>query len=312
MLISYTLGQTSIILRLKILDSAATTGAGKTGLAAYAGSQDGTDLITTSGLIIAAISDVEATTTIYTVAASHLYTIATLGTFSTPPASSARWRELDATNHKGIYELQLPNARYAVTGAKSLLVSISGATGGADCDVVIPLPTVNPYVSDGKLPVTLSSSDGADSWWLRAFVALRAPWGIVASIGANAPVLLTAATVNAAGTTASFQNSGLGYACNLSGGTWTFTDGVHTWTYNALQGKYTWQSGGTNTTLIVESADFPDIDAFAYQMLRGKKTVNSATGVETVMKMDGSTPAQILTATDDGTTGTYAAWQKQN
>jgi hypothetical protein len=53
---------------------------------------------------------------------------------------------VDSTNHKGVYEIQIDNSRFAVSGAKSLLVSIGGALGICDCDVVIPLTSVNPYV----------------------------------------------------------------------------------------------------------------------------------------------------------------------
>lgn len=132
MLIDYTLGQSSVVLRVKIRASA--TGNGLTGLTN-----------TTSGLIIAAIADVEATTTAYAAAASHVQTIATLGTFAAPSASSCRFAAVDGTNHPGLYELQLDNTRYAVSSAKSLTVTISGATGMLDCDVVVPLRSINPY-----------------------------------------------------------------------------------------------------------------------------------------------------------------------
>lgn len=138
MLIDYQLSQTSIVLRVKVRDT--TSGNGKTGLATSSGGN-----ITTSGLIIAAIADVEASTTAYTVAATHVQTIATLGTFAAPTSSCCRWGEVDSTNHKGIYELQLDNSRYAVSSAKSLTVSISGVSGMFDCDVVIPLRATNPY-----------------------------------------------------------------------------------------------------------------------------------------------------------------------
>lgn len=134
MLISYALGQASIVLRVKILDSSVSTGAGKTGLSSAS-----------TGLIISTIADNEATATAYTVAAGNVEAITTLGTYQAPTASKCRFKEVDATNHPGVYEVHLADARYAVTSAKSLLVSISGATDAAECDAVIPLTQLNPY-----------------------------------------------------------------------------------------------------------------------------------------------------------------------
>lgn len=155
MLISYKRGQTSVVLRVKIYDSSVTTGAGLTGLA-----------YNTSGLKIATIADNEAATTVYTVAASNVETITTLGTFATPTASKCRFKEVDATNHPGVYEIHIANARFAVTSAKSLMVSISGATNAAECDVLIPLVDFDPYGAStsnisfaGGLTVTQSATN---------------------------------------------------------------------------------------------------------------------------------------------------------
>ena len=136
MLLDYKRGQGSIVLRVKILDSSVSTGAGKTGLA-----------FGTSGLRIATIADNEATTTGYTAAGGTIETVTTLGTFAAPTATKCRFKEVDATSHPGVYELQLDDTRFAVTSAKSLLISISGASNAADCDVVIPLRDINPYDS---------------------------------------------------------------------------------------------------------------------------------------------------------------------
>ena len=135
-LIGYKRGQGSIILRVKILNSSVTTGAGLTGLTSAS-----------TGLIIAAIADNEATSTAYTVAGTNVETITTLGTYAAPTSGKCRFKEVDATNHKGVYEIQLADARYAVSSAKSLLVSISGATNAAETDVVIPLQDLDPYDS---------------------------------------------------------------------------------------------------------------------------------------------------------------------
>ncbi|MDE2106375.1 MAG: hypothetical protein KGL39_54670, partial [Patescibacteria group bacterium] len=156
MLIGFKRGQTSVVLRVKIFDSTATTGAGKTGLTNA-----------TSGLIISTIADNEATATVYTVAASNVETITTLGTYAAPTSGKCRFKEVDATNHKGIYELQIADARFAVTSAKFLTISISGATGAAECDAVIPLTAFDMYGATtanlsfaGGVTITNSTSNG--------------------------------------------------------------------------------------------------------------------------------------------------------
>jgi hypothetical protein len=54
---------------------------------------------------------------------------------------------VDSTNHKGVYEIQLADARFSVSNAKSLLVSVLGATNAAETDVVIPLRDLDPFDS---------------------------------------------------------------------------------------------------------------------------------------------------------------------
>lgn len=129
-------GQTSIILRFKLLDSSSTTGAGLTGLTSASAS-----------LIISTIADVEATAVVYTQAGSTIETITTLGTYAAPTATKCRFKEVDSTNHKGVYEFQFADARYAVANAKSLLVSVSGATNLAQADFLIQLVSDDPYVA---------------------------------------------------------------------------------------------------------------------------------------------------------------------
>ena len=136
MLIDYKLGQTSIVIRVKILNSSVATGAGLTGLTS-----------SSSGLRIATIADNESSSTAYTAGGSTIETITTLGTFATPTATKCRFKEVDATNHPGLYEIQLDNARYAVSNSKSLTVTVSGATNAAETDVVIALTQLDPYDS---------------------------------------------------------------------------------------------------------------------------------------------------------------------
>ena len=154
MLIGYKRGQGSIILRVKILNSSVATGAGLTGLTN-----------TSSGLIISTIADTESSATAYTAAASNIETITTNGTYSAPSSGKCRFKEVDSTNHKGVYEIQIADARFNVSSAKSLLVSILGATNAAETDVVIPLRDLDPYdaVRAGltALPNVASGSAGA-------------------------------------------------------------------------------------------------------------------------------------------------------
>lgn len=140
MLISYHLGQSSIVLRVKIRNSSVSTGAGLTGLTNAS-----------TGLIISTIADNEASPTVYTAAGSTIDSITTLGTFVAPTAGHCRFKQVDATNHPGIYEIQIADARFGVAGAKSVLVSISGAANAAECDALVPLTTVDPYDVNNNL-----------------------------------------------------------------------------------------------------------------------------------------------------------------
>jgi len=161
MLIDYKRGQGSITFTVKILDSSATTGAGLTGLT-----------FESAGLIIAARADNEETTTTYTQAAGHIQTIAKLGEYAAPDADNCRFKQLDSTNHPGVYEIQLADARFAVTSAKSLLVSISGATNCAETDCVIPLRDVDLYDSVRAGLTALPAAAADDPGGLLAAVSL--------------------------------------------------------------------------------------------------------------------------------------------
>jgi hypothetical protein len=124
-------GATSNIIRVFLQDSASTTGAGKTALTS-----------TSSGLIISTIADLEATATTYTSAATNVETITTLGTFAAPTASKCRFREVDATNFPGVYEIQIADARFAVANSTQLLISIQ-CTGVAPVFVEYQLVAVD-------------------------------------------------------------------------------------------------------------------------------------------------------------------------
>src|SRR5580765_5287454 len=99
MLQTFKNGQGSIVLRIKLLDSSVTTGAGLTGLTS-----------SSSGLIISTIADNEASATTYTQAGSTIEAVTTLGTFAAPTATKCRFKKVDDTNHPGIYEIQIADA----------------------------------------------------------------------------------------------------------------------------------------------------------------------------------------------------------
>lgn len=131
-------GSTSIILRFVVLKDDGTK---------YTGLDH-----TTSGLIISTIASNESTATAYSVAASKLETISTLGTYAAPSATKARFKAVDATNHPGMYELHLADARWSVANSKGLYISVSGAT---------EIGPVDMYIQHQALPAnveTLTSS----------------------------------------------------------------------------------------------------------------------------------------------------------
>ena len=126
---------TSNILRFTLKNS--STGIGLTGLTSAS-----------AGLIIATICNNEATTTTYTQAAGNIETIsAALGTYAAPTASKCRFKEVDATNHKGFYEFQIADARFAIASARSMAISVTGATNLLDADYEIQLVSFDPHDS---------------------------------------------------------------------------------------------------------------------------------------------------------------------
>jgi hypothetical protein len=109
-----------------------------------------------SGLRISTITDNEATPTAYTSAGSTIETVTTLGTYAAPTATKCRFREVDSTNHPGLYEIQLADARFAVASSKRLVITVSGVANLNQSDYEIQLdPVVVP--SDA---VTMPEIDG--------------------------------------------------------------------------------------------------------------------------------------------------------
>ena len=133
-------GATSNILQIQVGNSSVTTGAGLTGL-----------VFNSAGLIISTICDNEAAATTYTVAGSTIETIATLGTYAAPTATKCRFKEVDGTNHPGLYELMLADARFNVTASRRMTVSMSGATNMRQTNVNIDLTSIDNNVYAGGL-----------------------------------------------------------------------------------------------------------------------------------------------------------------
>lgn len=148
-----TFDENSRIIRVKLMSS--STGGALTGLT-----------FASSGLKIATIASSEAASTVYTSAGSTIETIATLGTYAAPTATKCRFAEVDATNHPGLYEIQLNDARLSVVGSKYLVVTVSGATSLVQVDLLInttvfdlqsATPTVTASTVSDKTGYTVST-----------------------------------------------------------------------------------------------------------------------------------------------------------
>lgn len=169
-----TFDENSRIIRVKIIDSASLTGAGKTGLT-YA----------SSGLVVSTMASSEATPVYYTSAAGTIEAVSVLGTYAQPTATKCRFSEVSATYHPGLYEIQLADARFSVAGASHLIVTVTGAAGTTQTDLLINLTrldlqastvtassvtdktgyslTVTPPTA-GDIDTLLTTTHGAGSW----------------------------------------------------------------------------------------------------------------------------------------------------
>lgn len=177
-------GQTSVVLRFKLLDSSSLVGAGLTGLTSAS-----------SGLIISTIADNEVSATAYTVAGSTIEAVTTLGTYAAPTATKCRFKAVDATSHPGVYEFQFADARFAVASAKALLISVSGAANLAQADYVVPLVADDPQVAKvltGDAFARLGAPAGA---------SVSADIAALPSANANADALLDRANAVETGVT---------------------------------------------------------------------------------------------------------------
>ena len=111
----------------------------------------------TADLYIATIGNNEAVTTVYT--GANIEDIATLGTYVEPTAGKCRFKEVDATYHPGLYEIQLSSTR--MTNNKYMHVTAGGASGLEQTDMLF---TTAFAPSVQEIDTQLSSTHGAGKW----------------------------------------------------------------------------------------------------------------------------------------------------
>jgi hypothetical protein len=123
-------GTTSHIAFVFLPDSTSTTGAGKTGLTNAS-----------AGLNIAVRREKSAAFTSYT--GANISTITTLGTWADPTSGKCRFKEVDATNAPGLYELHFVDALYDTSDTSRKLLGFVQATGVAPTPFEIVLTSVD-------------------------------------------------------------------------------------------------------------------------------------------------------------------------
>jgi len=135
---AYRRGATSIILRVRLMRSDLADGSGITGLN-----------YSSSNLIISTICDNESSPTSYYQTGGNIQPVGSwpwdIGTYDPPDPGKCRFAEINSTQHPGIYEIHLDDARFAVTNAKSMIVSVHGATNLAEANFLVPLTDLDPY-----------------------------------------------------------------------------------------------------------------------------------------------------------------------
>ncbi len=146
-------GTTSKRIKVFIQDSSSTTGAGLTGL-----------VFNSAGLKCFYIKDGDSATTGIDGSTGNFVT-ATLGTFV-----SGGFKEVDATNFPGVYEIGIPNA--ALASGNCTHIFLRGATNMAPCPIEIELDAVDyqdnvrfgltslPNVASGSAGALLTSGSG--------------------------------------------------------------------------------------------------------------------------------------------------------
>ena len=112
-----------------------------------------------SGLIISTIANNAATAVANSVGGSdEIETIATLGAYAAPTSSFTRFREVDSTNHPGLYEIQFADTVYSVSNSKYTDICITGVADLATFHGRIYLDTIQASDIDQVLQDYDSSS----------------------------------------------------------------------------------------------------------------------------------------------------------
>lgn len=137
-------GSTSVIRHIFIMDSTSTTGAGKTALA-----------YNTAGISAYYIYPGGTANSL------TLETISTLGTYSAPTSGAyMRFKEVDATNLPGFYELHFHNDWFSVANARTGgIVQIKGATGMAPVNFEFDVIGFDIQDADPSVDVTKIGGD---------------------------------------------------------------------------------------------------------------------------------------------------------
>lgn len=117
----------NLIVRVFLQDSTSMTGAGKTGI-----------VRTDTSLKINVIRELSASSTNY-VGNTSIEDISTLGAYAAPTSANCRFKEVDATNLPGIYEIQLEQSAGGTSDASKFLTGMIRATGVVPCPFEIAL-----------------------------------------------------------------------------------------------------------------------------------------------------------------------------
>lgn len=195
-----TLGATSRIWQVFIADSSSTTGAGLTGLA-----------FNTASLTAYYHRDTDTTATAIT-----LVTM-TVGTFT-----SSGFKEIDATNMPGWYQLCPPNAALA-SGAKSVALLLKGATNMAPLPIEVQLTAVDftDAVRGGMtaLPnATAGASGGLHINGSNAGTTTYAAMTVTGSLTISDGLLVSRSTSNSSAITATGNGTGSGIVATSGAG----------------------------------------------------------------------------------------------
>ena len=280
--LNYGVSPISVVLRVKLLNSSVTTGAGLAGLT-----------YSSSGLIISTIKIAEATPTVYTAAGSTIETITTLGTYAAPTATKCRFKEIDATNHPGLYEIQFADARFATTD--SLIVSISGATNLAQCDIEMQCSNLSSNLIQiaGAAISTTTAQIGTN-----VVSQANIDFGALQKTSLNAATPASVQNIPATGS--GFTAIGDTRIANLDAtvSTRATPAQVNAEVVDVLNTDVNTELTAIPTTV----SPLRQMIQFLFQYFRNKKTVSAT--IETMFKEDASTTLGTATLADNGTTFT--------